>query len=32
MSKFCVAVLGVVSNENHHITRIKNAGKNRKLG
>jgi len=32
ISKFCVAVLGIVSNESHHITRVKNAGKNRKMG
>jgi len=32
ISKFCIGVLGVVSNESHHITRIKNAGKNRKMG
>jgi len=32
ISNFGVAVLGFVSNDEHHITRIPNAGKNRKLG
>jgi large subunit ribosomal protein L2 len=32
ISKFCIAVTGVVSNIDHHVTRLKNAGKNRKLG
>jgi len=32
ISNFGVAALGHVSNNLHHITRIKNAGKNRKLG
>jgi len=32
LSKFCIGVLGVVSNENHHIIRVKNAGKNRRMG
>lgn len=32
ISDYCVAVFGKVSNENHFVTRLKNAGKNRKLG
>jgi large subunit ribosomal protein L2 len=32
LSKFCIAILGKMSNELHFVTRIKNAGKNRKLG
>lgn len=32
ISNFGVAAFGFVSNDTHHITRIKNAGKNRKLG
>lgn len=32
LSKLCIAVIGVVSNINHNIDRIKNAGKNRNLG
>ena len=32
LSNYCVAILGNMSNESHFITRIKNAGKKRKLG
>jgi large subunit ribosomal protein L2 len=32
LSKYCIAVNGLVSNVDHHITRIKNAGKKRRLG
>jgi large subunit ribosomal protein L2 len=32
ISKFCIAVSGIVSNIDHHITRLEKAGKNRKLG
>jgi len=32
ISKFCIAVIGQVSNVNNHIIRIKKAGKNRNLG
>lgn len=32
ISRFNVGVFGVVSNVDHHITRVKNAGKNRLLG
>jgi len=32
VSKFCIGIIGVVSNKDHHIVRIKNAGKNRKMG
>jgi len=28
----CLAVPGLISNQNHYFKRIKNAGKNRKLG
>jgi len=32
ISKFCIAVIGKVSNLDHHIIRIEKAGKNRNLG
>jgi large subunit ribosomal protein L2 len=32
LSNFCICVSGSVSNENHYITRISNAGKKRHLG
>jgi large subunit ribosomal protein L2 len=32
ISNYCIAILGKMSNELHFVTRIKNAGKNRKLG
>jgi len=32
ISKFCIAVSGIVSNIDHHIIRLEKAGKNRKLG
>lgn len=32
LSKYCVCVNGIVSNRDHHITRIKKAGENRLLG
>lgn len=32
LSNYCICVSGSVSNENHYVTRIKNAGKKRKLG
>ena len=32
LSNYCIAILGKMSNELHFVTRIKNAGKNRKLG
>lgn len=32
ISKFCIAVNGIVSNINHHIIRLNKAGKSRKLG
>jgi len=32
LSNFCIAVLGTVSNEDHHVLRVKNAGKNRRMG
>jgi len=32
ISKFCIAVSGIVSNVDHHVTRINKAGKNRRLG
>lgn len=32
LSKYCIAVNGIVSNIDHHIIRIKNAGKKRLLG
>jgi len=32
LSNFCIAILGKMSNELHFVTRIHNAGKNRKLG
>lgn len=32
LSKYCIVVNGVMSNIDHHIMKIKNAGKNRKLG
>jgi len=32
LHKFCVAVSGIVSNVDNHITRIEKAGKNRNLG
>jgi len=32
VSSFCIAVVGVVSNSKHFLTRVKNAGKNRNLG
>lgn len=32
LSKYCICVNGLVSNKNHHITRIEKAGKNRLLG
>jgi len=32
LSKYCVCVNGLVSNKDHHITRIKKAGVNRLLG
>jgi len=32
VSNYCIAIIGKMSNETHFITRLKNAGKNRKLG
>ena len=32
ISKFCIAVSGIVSNIDHHITRLEKAGKKRSLG
>jgi large subunit ribosomal protein L2 len=32
LSNYCIAILGKMSNELHFVTRIHNAGKNRKLG
>jgi len=32
LSNYCICISGFVSNENHYIMRIKNAGKMRKLG
>jgi large subunit ribosomal protein L2 len=32
LSNYCIAILGKMSNDLHFVTRIHNAGKNRKLG
>jgi large subunit ribosomal protein L2 len=32
LSNYCIAIMGKMSNETHFVTRIHNAGKNRKLG